>query len=735
MRPVDNGKILTLFRENRDWMGALDINSDAVLVYGADQTAVTRIKNWQAHGYRVGLLANFSHGDFYDWLNGKYDGVNHWSDVQTGRDGKPILYAPSVPYMIPSVAFTEYFISRILTLLETDIEIVCIEEPEFSVRAGYSETFKAEWELFYRTKWQEPHSSVDAQYKTSKLKAYMITRAIDRIATVLKYEAKTVFGKDLEVYISQSSSIESAANGVICPSAALTRLNSIDGFIGKVRAADNRTPPTAYGTDDSDKFCASFLQYGLLQELSANSDKKMIFNIPPVSSDPTLSWSEHRKGYERALCSALLHPDISRYEICPMAHRTLMETYPRKIGETSKKIPASYKTELLSVFSTLHSLSDDNNKSTSGKSTQDTANIGVLVSDTAMFQRTYPDDDKYAKAFNEGIDSFAAFYGLCTPLLAKGIEVRPVSTENLIESSSHIKNYNILILSYQFMKPESSQLHYALLEWVRAGGVLFIADDKSDSFNGISAWWNTAGNTYQSPADHLFEILGIKGKAASLYKKNEKASQILRSTQEGIYDVGKGVVAILGENPQFCAKEKTHANFFCRMLANAAGKAHMKIASASAFFTERGPYKILAVPKQMSRSNIPINGLFVDLLSPELSVETFIIAEPGSYWLIYDLEAKPDKNPEIISISAAVRNYNEKETGISFTTLSPDDTNGVCRFYCPDELSVYVDGEKVPTERDETALTVLFRFKGGKHTIDIKIIETKKEVHRNGKKR
>ena len=45
-----------------------------------------------------------------------------------------------------------------------------LEEPGFWARAGWSDSFKREWQVFYDEPWQAPDSSPDAQYRASKLK-------------------------------------------------------------------------------------------------------------------------------------------------------------------------------------------------------------------------------------------------------------------------------------------------------------------------------------------------------------------------------------------------------------------------------------------------------------------------------------------------------------------------------------------------------------------------------------
>ena len=43
-----------------------------------------------------------------------------------------------------------------------------------------------EWSLYYKEPWIPPHASPDAQYRASKLKAYLYTRVLDRLCAEMK---------------------------------------------------------------------------------------------------------------------------------------------------------------------------------------------------------------------------------------------------------------------------------------------------------------------------------------------------------------------------------------------------------------------------------------------------------------------------------------------------------------------------------------------------------------------
>jgi hypothetical protein len=65
--------------------------------------------------------------------------------------------------------------------IDAGAEAIHLEEPEFWVRGGYSEGFKREWRQHYGEEWQPPHSSVDAQWRASKLKYHLYRRALQQV--------------------------------------------------------------------------------------------------------------------------------------------------------------------------------------------------------------------------------------------------------------------------------------------------------------------------------------------------------------------------------------------------------------------------------------------------------------------------------------------------------------------------------------------------------------------------
>ena len=191
---------LTGYQEHADFRPSIDLQCDFVMVYGLDKSMPERIRNFRTSGYVVHLMTGVSWGEYQIYLNGEWDGREHWDEGQTERSGKKIIHNPTVPYMVPSVSFADFLTDRLKIAVDAGVEAIHMEEPEFWDRGGYSEAFKREYELYYREKWQPPHTSLDVRYKASKLKAYLYARTLSRISASLKEYAMVKYGRVLRFY-------------------------------------------------------------------------------------------------------------------------------------------------------------------------------------------------------------------------------------------------------------------------------------------------------------------------------------------------------------------------------------------------------------------------------------------------------------------------------------------------------------------------------------------------------
>ena len=102
------------------------------------------VTSWRDHGYIVDLMTGSAWGGYQDYLDGKFDGADHWDQAQTDVDGKHIIHGgnPMVPYMSPGEDYGRYLSTGVKRALDQGVEAVYLEEPEFWARSGWSGNFK-----------------------------------------------------------------------------------------------------------------------------------------------------------------------------------------------------------------------------------------------------------------------------------------------------------------------------------------------------------------------------------------------------------------------------------------------------------------------------------------------------------------------------------------------------------------------------------------------------------------
>ena len=238
----------------------------------------------------------------------------------------------------------------------------------------------------------------------------------------------------------------------------------------------------------------------------------------PVEDDPNHSWEDYRANWESTLTASLLWPQVWRYEVMPWPERIFHRRYPtvdrsrRKRGEPVAREPISpaYATEMMTVITALNDMEQKDIMWDCG-----TRGVGVVVSDSMMFHRGEP---------HSSDPDLGSFYGLAMPLVKHGIPAEPVQLENAIRLGA-LRSHQVLLMTYEGMKPMSPNVHGALADWVRQGGTLVFLGDDSDPYNGVRSWWNDPGKrmAYKAPREHLFEQFGLG-----------------RDASRGAHQIGKG---------------------------------------------------------------------------------------------------------------------------------------------------------------------------------------------------
>lgn len=735
----DKKEELTGYQAGDPYRESVDLQCDFVMVYGIDPSMPERIRQYREKGYVVHLMTGIAWGEYQEYLDGKWDGRKHWDEGQVDRYGNDVIHNPTVPYMVPTVSFSNYLTERMKAAVDAGVEAIHVEEPEFWDRSGYSEAFKREYEIFYREPWKPQHESLDAQYKCARLKAYLYKRTIDRVSAALKEYAKVTYNKDLRFYVPTHSLLNYTQWKIMSPEAELIGIPTVDGYIAQIWTGTSREANVYEGVYKERTFETAYLEYGVMQELVKGTGRRMWFLNDPIEDLPSYTWENYEYNYKRTAVASLLHPHIWHYEICPWPHRVFDGRYPRfqpRIAEKietsfetdqSKPIPQSYSTFLSSMFQLFGDMEQKEN-SFEGKAD----GVGVFMSDSGLFQRTFPDgivngeklgdrfkaamhknsgnpvDEEAAAVLMEKIGkedslmldfiqsaAFPNFFGMAMPLVKYGLPIHPVQLDNVRRFAGYLEDYQCLILSYEYMKPEAPDINAAVVSWIREGGTLIYVGDGSDPFHAIDSWWRKSG--YDTPAQHLFELAGLG-----------------KDPAQGSYPVGEGTVVIWKTAPARICLTKELADEYRELVQKALADQKIKWQYRNDLTLHRGPYIISAVMTE-SISDEPkvFEGLYADLMTNDYQIIRKKEAAPDDVVLLFDFEKIRDESFCIIGTSARVLEVTEAEEGLTLRLKTADRIRAYTRVRLPrpvqkvsaaDEAGAEIAVESIWDEETNTLL-------------------------------
>jgi hypothetical protein len=675
---TDRSLELTGFQDAGPYNPYCDFRNDFAMVYGAGNPDLPQhIKSWVDKGYVPHMMTGIAWGNYDDFKDLKGNDIMSLSQVEA--NGAQKLHGRRVPYIVPSIEFADYMTAKLKPIIDAGVLAIHLEEPEFWAYTGFSEAFQREWQLFYDEPYVRPDTSVQAQYKASRLKYYLYSRTLVRVAEACKEYALQKYNRKLRVYVPTHSLINYTQWSIVSPQSALIDSGVIDGCIAQVWTGTARTENVYQGKRAERTFETAFLEYGVMQELVRNTSRRMWFLHDPIEDNPRHDWTDYRYNYQATLIASLLHPYVWHYEICPWPPRVFRKSYPAN-SQNAIPIPPDYATILCTVFNQLRDMNQSDIAWVNA-----THGIGVLLADSGMFQRAEPayrlaekNGDDPTKAQESDIRDFSGFYGLTLPLLKHGIPVQPVQLDNTTRFANYLDEYKVLILSYEFMKPQTPALNQALAEWTAKGGALIYVGADTDPFNSVSHWWNTGKNKYAAPSGHLLELLGLSPTAKS-----------------GEYPFGKGHVFVDRKHPAYYTRNRDAGDQYRSIVKQAAKTVGLDYIENNFLRLNRGPYVIAAcLEDSISEQPLELKGLFVDIFDAQLPVLETVTLKPGQRAWLMDLNKLQKGKAEPVACAARIEVWKEIDSGVEFQLTGTKDVNIVSRIRLPKQPArMTIDGQ------------------------------------------
>ncbi|HPX86162.1 MAG TPA: hypothetical protein PKZ59_05680 [Candidatus Hydrogenedentes bacterium] len=674
----------TCFQEAGHWQPAIDLGADMAIVYGVNDSFADRVRQWREKGYSIGMMTGIAWGGYDDYYR-TADGFKK-DEVQTRKSGKLYMHGDSttVGYNVPTDAYIDYIKQVVNPAVDLGAQAIFLEEPEYWAEAGWSEAFKEEWLRFYGEPWQEPDSSPDAQYRASKLKYELYFKALREVFRHIK-ERAAAQGREVECHVPTHSLNSYAQWRIVSPMSHLMDLEEMDGYIAQVWTGTARTLNLYRGVQKERTFESGFLEYSQMVAMVRPTGRKLWFLADPIEDNPNYSWRNYKENYECTVISSLLWPENYRYEIMPWPTRIFKGSYPKVDLDTKSDdregIPADYAAELMAVTNALNHMDQDKVQYDTG-----TQGIGVLVSDTLMFQRAAP----------RGSDALLSnLYGIAMPLVKHGIPARFVQMETLTQPGA-LDGIHLLLMTYDGQKPLKPDYHEVLDQWVRGGGALLFVDDGSDPYNRVREWWNDEGKNDALPQDDLFRRLGISSEQA-----------------DTPVAVDGGRVYVMNISPTRLAKQTEGAERLMQAVALMLQQKGITLQTRNYMKLRRGPFLIASVmDESISEQPLSLQGSFIDLLDAALPVVKEKTLEPGQRCLLFDLDwaAAHHATAEVAAASCRVREESMNGSTFSFVTRGPENVRARMRIRlpkAPETITVAPDDTEFLSAWDSSSGTLM----------------------------
>ncbi len=666
----------TTFQTSAHWKPQTDVRADVAIVYGThDQPEMTfeqRVQSWRDRGYLTHFMTGIAWGGYQDYFTGQWDGRMHLDEGQVEQDGDTIWHGRMVPYLVPTSSFIKYMKEKhIRRVIDAGIDAIYLEEPEFWARAGYSAAFKSEWQKYYGFPWRAPHESPENTYLSNKLKYHLYYQALNECFTFAREYGKSK-GMNVRCYVPTHSLVNYSSWQIISPEASLASLSCVDGYIAQVWTGTSREATFFNGLRKERVFENAYLEYGSMESMTEPTGRKMFFLTDPIEDWPR-DWADYKKNYQATFTAQLLYPKIADYEVMPWPDRIYQGLYRTSAdSEEKQRIPRFYSTQMQVMINSLNEMPVSENR------LNGSAGIGVLMSNSLMFQR-FPTHNGYEDP------QFSNFYGQTLPLLKRGVPVKTVHIENVSYPATW-KEVRILIMSYSNMKPLDPDAHTHIADWVKKGGILVYCGRDNDPFQSVREWWNTNGNSFKAPSAHLFRQLGLDNPAG-----------------EGEFQVGKGKVCIIRQDPKEFVLEANHDANFVRIIGKLYEEAtHDKLEFKNHFYLSRGPYEIISVmDESVNQEPYVIRGKLIDLFDPEIPVLYQKEVRPGEQAFLFNIGKVKAGKPQVLATAGRVYDEKISENQYTFTVKSPVSTTNVMRVLLPSEArNVSITDAQGSTLRD-----------------------------------
>ncbi len=481
--PVEiNEAFNTLTQINQAYSPLYDLDVDCVLayVYGFNHGAMPSdwVENKTSYGDTdtIGIMIAVNRD------NGEYLGLHPergMKDVQTKFDGTYRQHSAfgdtPVYYMVPTDPYLEYKWEVIDSYLKTGhVKVVALEEPELWNNTGYSQGYQEAYEAHFGEDWEDFDLNADAMWKNQFFKAYMFKHAFEVLSRRIKESYP-----DVSVLITAHSGLSYSTHGISTGLAMYADIDTIDGVIGQTWSDDASQAFPYGGKNISNIYMNAMYAYNSYGE-ALQSGQTLYLLQDPASDNGNLSAETKEENWRNTVVAAMMQNDTTSFQ---------STIWPQRAFQAAGM---DYKTAQLNInrmFQEMHTLSGNVYSGTTG--------IALATSDSLGWHLN-------SRNVLTG-NSRASVSGIYLSLLNDGIPVDTVCLDNLTDASQ-LADVNLLMVSYDAIKPLSEKVNQVLAQWVKEGGRLLYLGGH-DGFTDITCeWWFQKETT---PYNDLLTQLGL----------------------------------------------------------------------------------------------------------------------------------------------------------------------------------------------------------------------------------
>lgn len=672
----DNPK--TLFQTNSSYDQRIAIPVDGVIVHqhGAPADRIAKIlQSWSVQNFlpQRMFFADSDAGNHY--TQGRFDGQTHFEDIELDQNGKRILCANVRPYMLPTKGWTDYLKTQVKYSIDAGAAAIYPEEPLAHNFTGYEQSFKKAFAEEYNTPWQPPHESPNAFYKTAQLKNKLYINLEQDLQKYTDQYARQN-NRPVDFLIPIHSMFSNLSASLIAPLGTSLDLKGHKGYIGQIWTGPVRWTIGQCSNKNITFFDSAYVNYDYFVNLVADSDLKLYLLADPVEDDPSYKWDQYDQWYKECLAAKLIFPLIDTYEIMPWPDRIFLPGHTIGGGTPG---PARYRTILMSAITALQ----DVPLGTRDDLTAGSKGIGMLIGDSAMWQNS-----------NQPVQD--PFMGLLIPPLKQGIPISSVPIERSADKN-YMKNFRLLMLSYEAWKPHKEKYHNQLLAWVNNGGTLIVFDTK-DTFDNIDMFWKQQG--FKTPQAHLLSKFKINPESVTSCPYNKKT--------------GKGQIILSNLSPKTFVNNETAQQKYLPLLRSTFQQ-HLneKLNEPQYLIAKRGDFLIAHTFDTQNT----IKGKFINIFHEDLPVIQNPVMPPNTSQILYDIENQTQSNtPKLLYTTYRLMGKKELPNQTTFLIQGPAGTDGRAKLYTagnkPDSISAHTNqGQSVKTQIIESEdKTLLIKF-------------------------